>query len=497
MKIANGLDSIKNLGATAKMERRNFLKYTSLAATGFALTACGQDNLLNLFKGDRSSKSSQAVNFGKLEKTYLTLGIAPVMDCAPIIIAKENGLFERYGLTVGFSKKGDWAAVEEGLRQGELDASIAPFGLPMLGQLGSTKTPIVSLMMLNLNGRSITLAKQAWEAGIRPSIEYFKFSEFAESYRKYIRKLEEPAPLAIESTSSMDNYLSRYWLSTMGINPDQEVDLVEFPPSQMIYKIKAGMVDGYCVGSPWNQQAALEKAGFTSYVSRDIWQGHPGKVLATMQAWLEENPNTARALVAAVLEACQFCDQPENRRPPENRQGKNPPSIAEVLAQSKYLDTNLQYIEPSLLGNYHYGGFDGQERVKKIPDFYLFHYKKDTDYLNKPDHANYPWRSHAVWLLTQMIRWNQIEMNQYPADADQIIDRIYPLKVYEDVAEALNIPLPSDRLKVEPAEVFIDRREFDPSQPVQYLNSFAIRAGRPQFFALGEVGSGEESRKPG
>lgn len=468
------------------MERRSFLKYTSLAATGFAMTACRQENLLNFFNGDRSSESSQAVNFGKLEKTYLTLAIVPVIDCAPIILAKESGLFERYGLTVGFSKKGDWTAVEEGLRQGELDASIAPFGLPMLGQLGPTKTPIVSLMMLNLNGRSITLSEQAWKADIRPSIEYFKFSEFADSYRKYIRNFDEPPQLSIESAASMDNYLSRYWLSSMGINPDLEVDLAEFPPSQMIHKIKAGIVDGYCVGSPWNQQAALEKAGFTSYVSRDIWQGHPGKVLATMQAWLEENPNTARALVAAVLEACQLCDQSVNRQR-ENSQSENLPSIAGVLAPSKYLDANLKYIEPPLQGNYHYGGFDGQERIKKIPDFYLFHYKKNIDYLTKPNHANYPWLSHAVWLLTQMIRWNQIEMAQYPADADQIIESIYPLKVYEDVAEALNIPLPSDRLKVESAEVFMDKHEFDPSQPVQYLNSFAIRAGRPQIFALSAV----------
>jgi len=454
------------------MERRHFLKYVSLAAAGFSVAACESNNFFDFLTGDRSSGDSQASSFGKLEKTYLTLGTVPVTECAPLIVAKEQGFFERYGLNVGLSKQSDWQAVQDGLVEGNLDASPALFGMPMLSQLGSADAPMVSLMILNLNGGSITLGKKAWEAGIRPSMEYFQFQEFADAYRKYVKGLDEPPKLAVNFPASMENYLSRYWLSAMGINPEKDIEMVEFPPSQMIYKIQAGVVNGYFVSEPWNQQAAWEKMGFTSYVSRNIWKGHPGIVLATMQPWIEENPNTARALVAAVLEACQFCDQPENRQ-----------SIAQMLSQSQYLDTDVQYIEASLLGDYHYGGFDEQQRVVKIPDYYIFHYQ-DTDYLKSPEHANYPWRSHGIWLLTQMIRWRQIDMYQYPSDADEIIDRIYPVEIYEDAAQKLNLPLPSDRLKIEPAEVFIDKQEFDPSKPAEYLNSFALRADRPRILAL-------------
>ncbi|NEO97526.1 MAG: ABC transporter substrate-binding protein [Symploca sp. SIO2E9] len=454
------------------MDRRNFLKYISLAAGGFGFTACGKGNFFNSSNRELSSDSSQKDIFGKLEKTYLTLGIVPVIECAPLIIAKEEGFFERYGLTVGFSKQSDWKAVQDALIKGSLDASVALFGMPMLAQLGKVDAPIVSLMLLNLNGSSITLAKKVWEAGVRPSIDYFHFQEFAYAYRKYVRGLEQPPKLAIDFPASMDNYNSRYWLSAMGINPEKEVEMVEFGPSQMIYKIQAGIVNGYCVSEPWNQQAALEKAGFTSYVSRNIWKGHPGKVLATMQPWVEENPNTARALVAAVLEACQFCDQLDNRQ-----------SIAQKISSQRYLHSKVKYTEASLIGNYNYGSFDQKQRVEEITDFYIFHFQ-DTNYLKPPNHANYPWRSYGIWLLTQMIRWRQLEMRQYPADADEIIDRIYPVKIYEDSAKALEIELPSERLKIEPTEVFIDKREFDPSQPVEYLNSFTIRAGSPQLFAL-------------
>jgi len=455
------------------MERRHFLKYLSLAAAGFSFSACSENNLFNFQNRIRSAKDSEesVVDFGKLEKTNLTIGFVPTTDCAPLIIAKEQGFFERYGLKVSLSKQDDWQAIEKGLLENRFDASAALLGMPMLAQLAPEAAPMISLMVLNLNGNSITLSPKAWKASIRPSTEYIQFQEFADSYRKYIRGFDEPPQFAIEN-SSIDNYNCRYWLSTIGINPEKDIELIEISPSQMIYKIQAGMIDGYSVTAPWNQEAVLEKAGFTAFVSRDIWQGHPGKVLATMESWVKDHPKTARALVAAVLEACQFCEQVESH-----------PSVTQIISQRKYLNTNEKSIGASLVGSYNYGGFDEKNRVVEIPDFTLFHFQ-DTDYLKPPNHANYPWRSHGVWLLTQIIRWHQGEQKEYPKDADKLLDKIYPVKIYEDVAKALKIELPSERMKVEPAEVFIDQRQFDPSQPVKYLNSFDIRANRPQIFAV-------------
>ncbi|HBB35318.1 MAG TPA: nitrate transport protein, NrtC-like protein [Cyanobacteria bacterium UBA8803] len=456
------------------MERRKFIKHMSLAAGGLAFTACNQGDPFNLKKSDRSSAPSEkpAIDFGSLEKTDLKIGIIPVMDCAPLVIAKEKGFFQRYGLNVSLSKQKDWQGIRDGLLNGSLDAAHALFGMPMLVQLGSMRASMVSLMTLNRNGSSITFSEQIWDADIRPSMEYFQFQEFADAYREYLRSLEKPPAFAIEAATSMDNYNYRYWLSAMGINPDTELKLIELAPSQMTHKLQAGEVEGYGVGEPWNQQAIFEKTGFVACVNRDIWQGHPGKILATMQSWVEKNPTTARALVAAVLEACQFCEAAVNHQ-----------VAADSLAHSQYLNINPQVARASLPGTYNYGGFDEKPRVATIPDFYIFEFQA-TNYLKEPDRANYPWRSHGVWLLTQMIRWNQLNIKEYPKDADEMIDRIYPVDIYEEVAKAMKIPIPSDRMKVEPAEVFIDQRKFDPSQPVEYLNSFDIRAGRPQIFAL-------------
>lgn len=323
-------------------------------------------------------------------------------------------------------------------------------------------------MTLNLNGSAITLSQKSWTGGIHPITDYYNFREFANTYRRYIRSFNTPPSLAIASNSSMDNYLSRYWLAAMGIDPHQEIKLTEVAPSQMLYKLQSGNILGYAVADPWNQKAVSAKAGFIADISRNIWRGHPSQILAVSESWVNNNPVTARALVAALLEACQYCDVPKNR-----------PEIAQILAQNKYLNTSLLAIEPALLGKYNYEQIS-ENRLKNIPDFNIFHFQ-ETSYLKAPNHVNYPWRSHGVWLLTQMVRWQQADLSEYPVDADKILDKTYPLKIYEEVAKALKIKLPTEPMKKEPATAFIDQREFDPSQPVAYLNRFELRAANPQI----------------
>ncbi|OKH21314.1 nitrate transport protein, NrtC-like protein [Hydrococcus rivularis NIES-593] len=451
------------------MQRRTFLKYSSLGVASAIVTACsdrGSNNEPIQIEQPRPS------NFDKLEKTSLTLGYVPMTDAAPLIVAQEKGFFSRYGLTVTLSKQASWEEIEKGLLEWRFDAAQALYGMPMLAQLGAKAASMVALMTLNLNGSAIALSQKAWKADIRPSIDYVNFQEFSDSFIKYIRGFQKSPNFAIESAASIENYLYRYWLAAMGIAPEKEVKFTEISPSQAIFKLQAGSIDGSCIGEPWNQDAVLKKAAFVTYASRDIWKGHPNKVLAAMQGWVDKNPTTAKALVAALIEACQFCDRPENHA-----------DVALLLAQSQYLNAEIKAIEPSLGGKYNYSQLADQEGVASIPDFNIFHYRP-TDYLKQSDCANYPWRSHAVWLLTQMIRWNQIDRREYPQNADEILNKIYPTEIYEEVAKALNILLPTDKMKKEPATAFIDGREFDPSQPVAYLNQFVLRAGRSKIFAL-------------
>ena len=62
-----------------------------------------------------------------------------------------------------------------------------------------------------------------------------------------------------------------------------------------------GAIDGYCVGEPWNARAIVDKVGFTAATTQDIWKDHPEKVLGTTAEFVQKNPNTCRAAIAAIL----------------------------------------------------------------------------------------------------------------------------------------------------------------------------------------------------
>ncbi|MGK7931280.1 MAG: CmpA/NrtA family ABC transporter substrate-binding protein [Microcystaceae cyanobacterium] len=448
------------------MKRRHLLKYGSLSLAGLGLSACEKANL-NLPQFNFGKKS----NVGELEKTSLKIAYVPTLTALPLIIAQEKGIFENYGLTVSLVKQGSWEGIEQNLRQWQVDAAHSLFALPLHARFAKNYSPIISLMLLNLNGSAITLTPKAWQGGIRPFEQFINFEDFSYSFRKYFRQTDNKRNFATSSPYSFETYLMRYWLGAMGIDAQREINWLTFPPQQMIYKLQAGLIDGFGEAEPWNQQTVSQKAGFIPYTYRDIWQGHPGTILATLSPWVEKHPNTAKSLIAAVLKSCQFCENPQNYE-----------EIAQITGQPSYLNLEPSWLETLLNGQYQYENLENSSHQHTIPDFNIYHYKT-TDYLQTPNHANYPWRSHAVWLLTQMVRWQQLGLKTYPKNADYVIDQAYPIALYEEVAQTLEIELPSDRNKVEPSTVFIDHREFDPSQPDTYLKQFELRADRPQWFS--------------
>ncbi len=117
--------------------------------------------------------------------------------------------------------------------------------------------------------------------------------------------------MAMVHPSSMHNLLLRYWLAAGGIDPDLDLTLQTIPPAQMVVDLRAGSIDGFCVGEPWNQRAAMDGVGFTIATDREIYDGHPGKVLGVREEWANAYPNTHIALTKALLEACRFCAEPE------------------------------------------------------------------------------------------------------------------------------------------------------------------------------------------
>src|SRR6185503_19621572 len=166
---------------------------------------------------------------------------------------------------------------------------------------------------------------------------------------------------------------------------------------QTVARLRAGFIDGCCVGEPWDALALQEEVGFTAATSQQVWSDHPEKVLSATAAFVERNPNTSRALVMALLEACRFIDTTANR-----------PQVADLIAGALYTDTAVDVIAPRFLGDYEDG---------------LGHKWKDAHAIRFHDDGavNFPYLSDGMWFLTQQRRWGLLKREpNYAAVAAQI-----------------------------------------------------------------------------
>src|SRR5436309_1570688 len=103
------------------------------------------------------------------ETAALRFGMIALTDCSPIVIAREKGLFKKYGINSTVAKGANWAAIRDSLSSGDLQATHMLLGMPIastMGLLGSPKKPMVIPWLLNRNGQAITL-KAAWKGAVK------------------------------------------------------------------------------------------------------------------------------------------------------------------------------------------------------------------------------------------------------------------------------------------------------------------------------------------
>jgi nitrate/nitrite transport system substrate-binding protein len=443
------------------MKRRYLLQYGTLTTASLAFAACS-----------KSVNQAKPVAFGQPEQKELNIGFVSSISCLPLVIAQDKGFFKDQGLKVNLIKFPTWEALQAGLAKGTVDVAQTHFAVPLWSHISKDKSPIVALMGMSLNGNSIGLSKKAWDGGMRPSPKFNYRIEFSELYNNYLRSFKTPPVFAIDHPASMSSYLARYWLGTMQINPDSRFKFQVVKGQDLLAGVQSGKIEAYAVEESINQQLIKNKSGFTAYVDRDIWQGHPDKILATTAGWVKNHPISAKAVVASVLAACQFCDLERFRK----EEDKTPITLAQQLVKPEYLEGgDPKVLKALLLGSYQYDQIGKQTKPVNIADMNIFHFVDKLDYLKDPNNANYIWHSHATWVLTQMVRWNQLNLFEYPKDADKLIAAAYPMDIFRNVAKAVGLNLPKEAVKKEEKDVFIDKLAFDASEPLAYINGFDIR----------------------
>jgi nitrate/nitrite transport system ATP-binding protein len=245
--------------------------------------------------------------------------------------------------------------------------------------------------------------------------------------------------------ASMHNLMLRYWLASGGIDPDLDVNLTVIPPPQMIANLKAGNIDGYCVGEPWNSHAVKENLGYVVATDFDIWAGHPEKVLGLREDWVAKYPKTHIALVKALIEACEYCDDRRNRE-----------EILELLSHPEYLGVKPEYIRPGLIGPFARGNEPEPEHLSRFHQFHV-------------DQANCPGRVEGLWILTQLARWGYAP---FPRNWVEILERVRRPDLFGEACRQLGIPdIEPDRHSFQ----LFDKMVFNPDDPIGYLERLSIR----------------------
>ncbi|HEY9862333.1 MAG TPA: ABC transporter substrate-binding protein [Candidatus Obscuribacterales bacterium] len=461
--------------------RRDFLKGMGAAGVGTTLASCG-------ISGDRSAKGlteealaiKQVVRPEELEKPDLTVGYVPVNDCAPFAIAWRKGFFRKYGLNVRLNREASWATSRDGIIFGRTDAAPVVSGAvtnARIGAEGARHAPLCAAMTIHRHGNAMTMNRKMWDAGIRPWRDYNGDLEaFGRDFRTYFENQpSEQRVWAVVLSSAIYEYFVRYLAAAAGVDPMKEFRVIIIPPPQMVSNVRIGAMQAYMVAEPWNSRAisplgkGKEGIGFTFAQGKEIWLGHPDRLLGVMESFINENPKTYRSLVKAMIEACQYCSKPENRE-----------EVAQLISERSFTGAKPKFTRPAIVGEYDYGGFDGQKRIERSLDTTMFFDLPDNIPQVPGEHSTFLWRSHSIWLMTQAARWGQIK--EFPKNAEELASRAWQANLYRAIAAEMGIASPQEDYKVESPEVFIDKKKFDPSDPVGYLNSFAIRANAPQRF---------------
>jgi len=97
----------------------------------------------------------------RVDSRPLRIGFIPESDCAPVVVARESGLFEKYELQVELQRETRWANIRDRIVQGELDAAHAPVSLPFVTNLGidSDQCACLAGLVLSLQGNAITISR--------------------------------------------------------------------------------------------------------------------------------------------------------------------------------------------------------------------------------------------------------------------------------------------------------------------------------------------------
>jgi nitrate/nitrite transport system substrate-binding protein len=188
---------------------------------------------------------------GAIEKKDLKVGFIPITCATPIIMAHPLGFYSKHGLNVEVIKTAGWAVdprqdAQQGIRR-------RPHALADAARDHARRRlhadPYTMPAVENINGQAITLAVKHKD--------------------KRDPKSWKASSSRCRSTTSMHNYLLRYYVAEHGLDPDTDIQIRAVPPPEMVANLRADNIDGFLGPDPFNQRAVYDGVGFIHLLSRN------------------------------------------------------------------------------------------------------------------------------------------------------------------------------------------------------------------------------------
>lgn len=354
----------------------------------------------------------------------VTCGFVPLVDAAPLIIAQELRFAADEGISLNLMKQPSWSALRDMLALGHLDVAhmLSPMPIAMTLGVSGMQTRVDALMVLSINGTVIGVSKPL-AAKMRQTGWDTDFNDPATAATAIFATEHDTLRIGVPFPFSMHRMLLEHWLSAHPAFNKAQVEIITVPPPRMAEAVADGLLDMFCVGEPWGTVALEQEVAELILPGAAIWQCAPEKVLGARHDWIADHPQTASAVMRAVYRATRWLDMPENK-----------PLATEILARSAEIHLPDNAIDPAITG--YITGKKGQQPTD-IPHFLRFHQHG----------ANFPWRSQAAWIGTQIARWHGLD----PAQSVISAQDSFRSDIYRNNLGPLGVDLPGASAKVEGA----------------------------------------------
>ncbi|WP_171206156.1 MULTISPECIES: ABC transporter substrate-binding protein [unclassified Ruegeria] len=385
----------------------------------------------------------------------VTLPVAymPLVDAAPLIVAREMGFDHAEGISLDLRPAPSWSSLRDMLAFGHVDAAhlLSPVPVAMALGLGGIATPLSAVSVLSLNGNVIGVGTQL--AGRLADQGYgFDFSDAAAAGAALAQAAGDVLVFGVPFPFSMHVELLRYWVAGTEL-ASKQVEIRTVPPPLMAQALAGGEIDAFCVGEPWGSFAVDDNVGALLLPGKAIWSCAPEKVLAVRNDWAETEPHLLGSLMRAVWRAGRWLSNTDSRT-----------TASEMLSRKTYLNVSPELIDRALMGEFTISARGEQRHVDGFVEFF-------------DGAATFPWRSQAKWVAHQLAKRNGLDAGT----AERQSAKVFRSDLYRRELQGLGVETPGASEKLEGAlpestavastngslilsrNVFFDRRIFEPA----------------------------------